>query len=196
MFPGSHWQICFPGILVQLERGPQTVELKHSSISNQGAISGRKKHILTNRTQLQPKSIQKYKRIIMLCVTDDGCVDITGIFSRWGCELLLESFLQTLAWWSCSRPKLIPHLTITLKTCWDVLTIILTAGIFKTLVSVCEERRGQSFLGSEHYKKSVSNSVILKRNTALFLLYVCFGLCQIVRTKTNSPKDIWPTLLY
>ena len=69
MYPGSHWQICFPGTLVQLERGPQTVELKHSSISNQGAISGRKKHILTNKTQLQPKSVQKCKRITMLNVT-------------------------------------------------------------------------------------------------------------------------------
>ena len=48
-------------------------------------------------------------------------------------------------------------MAITLKTCWDILTIALTAGVFETLVNVCEENQGQTLLGSEHYKRSVSN---------------------------------------
>ena len=65
----------------------------------------------------------------------------------------MECFLHTVAWWSCSRPKLIPPMAFTFETSWEVLTVSLTAGIFQTLIDVCEERRGDT-LGSEHHKRT------------------------------------------
>ena len=77
-------------------------------------------------------------------------------------ELVLECFLQTLTWWTSSRHKLIPHMAITLITCWDVITISLTAVHFETLVYVCEERRGD-ILGSERHENQRTDQEEMER---------------------------------
>jgi hypothetical protein len=55
-------------------------------------------------------------------------------------------------------------MAITLKTCWDVLTISLTAVYFKTLVNVCEERRGD-ILGSECHESQRTDQEEVERKS-------------------------------